>query len=118
MSSQTILIVDDHAGFRACARHLLEREGFLVVGEAADGASAVECAHDLTPGVALVDVHLPDIDGFEVALRLAKLEVPPIVVLTSSHARCEVEALAVGSGARGFLPKDELSREAIEELLA
>jgi two-component system response regulator FimZ (fimbrial Z protein) len=114
----TVLVVDDHAGFRACARRFLEGDGCLVVGEAADGASAVMCARDLCPDVALVDVHLPDCDGFDVAARMAALERPPAVVLTSSHDRSEVDPLLPRSAARGFVPKEKLSREAIEELLS
>jgi DNA-binding NarL/FixJ family response regulator len=117
MGATTVLVVDDHSGFRACARHLLEGEGYRVVGEAADGASAVTCARDLRPQVALVDVYLPDIDGFEVAAQMAGLDGAPAVVLTSSHDRTELEPLVPGSGARGFVPKDQLSREAIEALL-
>jgi DNA-binding NarL/FixJ family response regulator len=117
MAKRTVLVVDDHAGFRACARRLLEREGYRVVGEAGDGASGITRAGELRPQLALVDVYLPDIDGFEVAARLAKLDVPPAVVLVSSRDRAELEPLVPGSTARGFVPKDELSRESIEELL-
>lgn len=117
MPETTVLIVDDHAGFRACARRLLEREGYHVVAEAADGASAVASARELRPQLALVDVYLPDIDGFEVAARLAELDGPPAVVLISSRDRAELDPLVPDSEARGFVPKDELSREAIEELL-
>ncbi len=67
----TVLIVDDHQGFRAGARALLEAEGFNVLGEAADGESAVEQARRLRPQVVLLDVQLPGIDGFAVAERLA-----------------------------------------------
>jgi DNA-binding NarL/FixJ family response regulator len=112
----TVLVVDDHSGFRACARRLLEAQGYRVVGEAADGASAVARARELNPQLALVDVYLPDIDGFEVAARLASLEEVPAVVLISSHDPSELKPLR-GSGARGFIPKERLSREAIEALL-
>jgi DNA-binding NarL/FixJ family response regulator len=113
----TVLVVDDHPGFRACARQLLEAQGYRVVGEAADGASALIGARDLRPHLVLLDVHLPDCDGFEVATRLAGLEEPPAIVLTSSHDRSEFDSLVPASAARGFVPKDQLSREAIEELL-
>jgi DNA-binding NarL/FixJ family response regulator len=113
----TVLVVDDHPGFRACARRLLEGQGYRIVDEAVDGASAVIRARELRPELALVDVHLPDSDGFDVALRLAGLEDAPAIVLTSSHDRTELDPLVPDSGARGFVPKDELSREAIEELL-
>jgi DNA-binding NarL/FixJ family response regulator len=113
----TLLVVDDHPGFRACARRLLEGQGYRVVAEAADGASALSCARELRPELALVDVYLPDSDGFEVAARLAALDDAPTVVLTSSHDRTELDPLVPGSGACGFVPKDELCREAIEALL-
>ena len=66
----TVLIVDDHDGFRDSARALLEAEGFAVVGDAADGATAVAAVERLRPDVVLVDVQLPDVDGFTVAGRL------------------------------------------------
>ena len=113
-----MLVVDDHAGFRAHARRLLECEGYRVVGEAGDCASALLAARELEPELALVDVHLPDADGFELASRLGSLEAPPAVVLTSSRDGAELEPCVSASGARGFVAKAELSREAIEELLA
>jgi DNA-binding NarL/FixJ family response regulator len=113
----SVLIVDDHSGFRAQARRMLESEGYRVVGEAGDAASAIEAARALGPGLALVDVYLPDGNGFELASRLGGLDAPPAVVLTSSHDGAEFERCLAESGARGFVPKTELSREAIEELL-
>ena len=71
----------------------------------------------MKPQLALVDVYLPSIDGFEVARRMAELEGAPAVVLISSRDRSELDPLVPGSGARGFVPKDELSREAIEPTL-
>jgi DNA-binding NarL/FixJ family response regulator len=112
-----VLIVDDHAGFRAQARRLLECEGYRVVGEAPDSASAVAAARELAPDFVLVDVYLPDEDGFELTLRLVALEDPPAVVLTSSHDGAELEPCVADSPARGFVPKAELSRKTIEELL-
>jgi DNA-binding NarL/FixJ family response regulator len=113
----TILVVDDHDGFRACARRLLEGAGYQVVGEAADGASAITRARELHPQLALVDLYLPDVDGFEVAASLGTLDRGPAVILTSSHERADIEPLVPRSGARGFVPKDELSKETIEGLL-
>jgi DNA-binding NarL/FixJ family response regulator len=113
----SVLIVDDHSGFRAQARRMLESEGYQVVGEAADVASAIEAARALEPELALVDVYLPDGNGFEVASRLGALDASPVVVLTSSHEGAELAGCVAHSGARGFVPKTELSRDAIEELL-
>lgn len=113
----SVLIVDDHAGFRAHARRLLECEGYRVVGEAADCASAIEAARTLEPELVLVDVHLPDADGFELTARLGALPNPPTVVLTSTRDGAELERPVCECGACGFVPKSELSRAAIEELL-
>lgn len=115
--SSSILVVDDHPGFRASARRLLESEGYQVVGEAADGASALALARELKPQLILVDVCLPDLDGFELASWLVALDHAPSVVLVSSHERSDLESLVPSSGAQGFLPKHELSREALEALL-
>jgi DNA-binding NarL/FixJ family response regulator len=113
----SVLIVDDHPGFRANARRLLEFEGYRVVGEAADSASALDAARELQPQLALVDVHLPDADGFKLTSWLGTLPDPPAVVLTSSRDGAGLEACVSACGARGFVPKAELCRDAIEELL-
>ena len=112
----TVLIVDDHAGFRLTARKLLEAEGFDVVGEAADGRSALEAAGRLEPDLVLLDVYLPDIDGFEVALQL-KAANQSAVILTSSRDGSDFGSLVGKSGARGFVPKAELSGAGLTALL-
>ena len=99
------------------AKALLESEGFEVVGEAADGASALEAARELHPDVILLDVQLPDIDGFEVAAQLTKNGNSPAIVMTSSRDACDFGSLVANSGARGFIPKAELSAEAVSALL-
>ena len=115
---QTVLVVDDHAGFRAKARLLLEADGYQVIGEAADGQTAVSEASRLRPDVVLLDVQLPDLDGFDVAARITEENPAPAVVLTSSRDWSDSAALIVRSGARGFVPKDQLSGEAVAGLLA
>jgi DNA-binding NarL/FixJ family response regulator len=115
--SRTILIVDDHPSFRGMARALLESEGFDVVGEAEDGAAAIEAASALHPDVVLLDVQLPDIDGFEVAAALTKNGSSPAIIMTSSRDACDFGSLIANSGARGFIPKAELSAEAVSALL-
>jgi len=114
---RTVLIVDDHPSFRATARTLLEEEGFQVVGEAADGVSAVAAVERLQPEVVLLDIQLPDIDGFEVAKRLSRNGMRAQVVLTSSRDEADFGSLVEQSGARGFVAKDELSGAAISALL-
>jgi DNA-binding NarL/FixJ family response regulator len=113
------LIVDDHPTFRRTARVLLEAEGFEVVGEAETGVQALRLAADLRPDWLLLDVQLPDLDGFEVAARLQEASdwEAPAVVLTSSRDRSEYGSLVEMSGALGFVPKGELSGEALRSLL-
>jgi CheY-like chemotaxis protein len=79
----TVLIVDDHPTFRKFARRLLEHAGYEVVGEAEDGAAAIEAARALRPMAVLLDVLLPDISGFAVADELAGTLAGGSVVLTS-----------------------------------
>jgi DNA-binding NarL/FixJ family response regulator len=113
----SILIVDDHPTFRATARMLLEAEGYDVIGEAPDGTTAVTEASRLHPDVVLLDVNLPDLDGFQVAERITARDGAPVVVLTSSRDSSDFGPLVLGSGARGFISKGDLSGAAIAELL-
>jgi DNA-binding NarL/FixJ family response regulator len=110
-----VVIVDDHPSFRASARTLLELEGFEVVGEAADGRSGLKVALELQPEIVLLDVALPDTNGFEVAKRLAGG--PSKVVLTSSREQRDLGSRVRSSGALGFVPKDRLTGAALIGLL-
>ncbi|HKB20820.1 MAG TPA: response regulator transcription factor [Gaiellaceae bacterium] len=112
----TIVIVDDDPRFRGIARRLLESEGFDVIGEAADGRQALSVARELDPDVVLLDVQLPDIDGLEVASRLAADGGGPAIVLTSTRDVADFGPQVERSGARGFVPKGELSAERITSL--
>jgi DNA-binding NarL/FixJ family response regulator len=113
----TILIIDDHASFRAQARALLAADGFSVIGEAVDGASGLEAARTLRPDLVLLDVGMPDVDGFQVARMLAA-EVPaPLVVLVSSREAREYGRRLIASPVLGFIRKDELSGVSIRALV-
>ena len=114
----TVVIVDDDAGFRSLARALLEAEGFDVVGEAEDGASALAAVDLLHPRVVLLDIQLPGIDGFEVAERLAGAGDPPVTVLVSARGVSAYRRRLAGSPARGFIAKSELSGNALAALLS
>jgi DNA-binding NarL/FixJ family response regulator len=114
---QTVLIVDDHAGFRHAARALLEADGYRVVGESATGGEGLAAAELLRPDLVLLDVGLPDIDGIEVTRRLS-LVGGPMVVLTSSRDASDYPPHFDHCGARGFIPKAELSGQALAALAA
>jgi DNA-binding NarL/FixJ family response regulator len=115
--ARRVLVVDDHPSFRSCARKLLTSEGFEVVGEATDGAAAVALVGDLAPDLVLLDVQLPDVDGFEVASRLLSDRPELEIVLVSSRDRTAYGPRIEESGAIGFISKGELSRPALERLL-
>jgi DNA-binding NarL/FixJ family response regulator len=110
---RTVLIVDDHVGFRAAARALLEAGGFDVLGEAVDGASALAAVAKLQPEIVLLDIHLPDVDGFAVAERLENDGVPTAIVLVSSRDVSSFRRRLAANPAWSFIPKSELSGEAL-----
>lgn len=107
---RTVVIVDDHAAFRSAARAILQAAGFDVVGEAADGASAIAAVAELRPDVVLLDIQLPDVDGFEVARQLPHGQV---VVLTSSRGASSFRRRLAANPAWRFIPKSDLSGETL-----
>jgi DNA-binding NarL/FixJ family response regulator len=109
----TVLIVDDHAGFQRLARRMLEAGGLTVVGETDDSASAIAAARELDSGLVLLDVMLPDGDGFAVAERIAQTATRARVVLTSSRELDDLRTRLDRTPARGFMPKGELSAEGL-----
>jgi DNA-binding NarL/FixJ family response regulator len=117
---KTLVIVDDNARFRAQARAMLQAEGFDVIGEAEDATTAVAVCRALRPEVVLVDVGLPDTDGFELTARL-HADVPGnaglSVVLTSSREASAYRTRISTTAARGFIPKDQISGAAITALI-
>jgi two-component system response regulator EvgA len=112
-----VLIVDDHPSFRMAARLMLETDGYDVIGEARDGMAGLRAARELRPDVVLLDVNLPDLDGFDVASRLCTDADAPTIVLTSSRDPADFGPLVHRSGARGFIPKGELCGDALAAVL-
>jgi DNA-binding NarL/FixJ family response regulator len=110
-----VLIVDDHPSFRTCARMILEADGFTVIGEAEDGAGALSAIDALQPDLVLLDIQLPDMDGFAVLERLGS-GAPPVVLISSRDA-CDYDGLIRKSRARGFIAKADLSGAAVRSLL-
>jgi DNA-binding NarL/FixJ family response regulator len=116
-SARRVLVVDDHPSFRRCAGALLRAEGFEVVGEAADGTAALALAAELAPDLVLLDVQLPDLDGFEVAAGLLARDPELRIVLVSSRDRDAYGSLIDASGAMGFISKGDFSGLELERLL-
>ena len=114
----TLLIVDDHAAFRSTARALLECDGWNVIGEAGDGTSGLSAARDLKPDVVLLDVRLPDIDGFAVAERLTADGGGPAVIVTSSSDDPLYPDRARSTGAYGFVAKHDVCGASLDRILA
>jgi DNA-binding NarL/FixJ family response regulator len=115
--ARSVLIVDDHPGFRAQARALLVAAGYEVVGEAADGKSGVRVARDLSPDVVLLDVQLPDSTGFELVRLIAGETGPPAIILISSRDASDYGRRIQRSGARGFICKADLSARTLAAVL-
>jgi len=112
-----VLVVDDHQLFRDTVRRLLTIAGFTVVGEAADGAAAIAAADTLHPDLVLLDVQLPDMDGFHVARELSRVPSPPAVVLVSTRDQSDYGGLVERSHTVGFVAKADLTGSRLHELL-
>src|SRR3954466_4026274 len=105
----TVLVVDDDLGFRRMAAELLAGLGYDVVAQAGDGAEALaECART-RPDAALVDVNLPDTDGFALAKALTQRSSPLCVLLTSTDNDPATPQAVAEAGAAGFVPKTDLA---------
>jgi DNA-binding NarL/FixJ family response regulator len=113
-----LLIVDDSRAFLEAAQAALGNSGMTVVGVVSTSDEALERIDELRPDVALVDIDLGDESGFEVARRLVAASDPPLrVILISSHAGDDFADLIATSPALGFVPKSDLSVEAIRAVL-
>lgn len=114
----TLLIVDDHEGFRSFVASMLDGDEFTVTGIAEDGETALEAVASLRPDLVLLDIQLPGIDGFEVASRISRTPSPPAIVLTSTRDAADFGARLRSAPVLGFVPKHEMSVGAISDLLA
>lgn len=113
MSDIRILLADDHALMRAGLRKLLESApGFEVVAEAANGREVVRLARELVPDVVLMDIAMPELNGFEATTRIARSDHPVPVLILSMHATEQYVLEALRAGAAGYVLKDS----AVEEL--
>ena len=109
-----ILIADDHPMFRQGLRSLLEREGFEVVGEAADGHEAARLARQLNPSIAVLDLGMPSLNGIEAARDIYKRAPGTQVVLLTMYEDDAYVLEALRAGIRGYV----LKAQAASDLLA
>jgi len=116
--ARTVVIVDDHADFRAQAAELLSAAGYQVVGSCPDGRSALLAISVLRPDVVLLDIQLPDIDGFAVTQQVGPGSSGPVIVLTSAREAADYGGRIVRSGAAGFISKPELSAQSLARVVA
>ncbi|BBX44149.1 response regulator transcription factor [Mycobacterium cookii] len=111
------VIVDDNAAFLEVAANMLGRDGLTVVGMASSSAEALRRVAQLRPDVAVVDIDLGGESGFDLAQRLADGPAVSSVIMTSTHSEQDFTDLIAASPALGFVPKVELSAEAVLHLL-
>jgi DNA-binding NarL/FixJ family response regulator len=115
--ASSVLLVDDHDSFRTQVRALLSASGYDVVGEVGTGREALRAVRELVPDVLLLDIQLPDMSGFDVAAEIAANPVSPSIVLISSREAADYGSRIARCGARGFISKADLSREALDAVL-
>lgn len=118
MPGRSVLVVDDHEGFRTSARAWLTSEGFTVVGESPTGEDALRDVGDLMPDLVLLDLNLPGMSGLDVAAELAASAGGPAVIIISSDAEAGSDPLVQAAPVAGFLAKRDLACDAIDTLLA
>ena len=101
----TVLIVDDHAGFRRAARTLLEAEGYAVTGESATGSEALAAVERLRPEVVLLDIGLPILNGIEAARQILGLVPKTKIMFLSQESSTDIVQEAMSLGAWGYVLK-------------
>ena len=107
--SRSVLVVDDDDAFRGLVSRILRGWGHVVIGEAGSVAEALIQAESLRPDTVLVDIGLPDGDGFDLTRQLRGKPWPMRIVLFSADADCTNAAGADRVGAVGFVPKDQMA---------
>jgi DNA-binding NarL/FixJ family response regulator len=119
LSAVSVLIVDDHDSFRRVARSIVEAtEGFTVAGSAGTGEESIEAARRLRPGLVLMDVNLPGIDGIEATRRLRALAHPPAVVLVSTYDESDFDPPPEDCGAVTYIAKSAFGPDRLTEAWA
>jgi two-component system, NarL family, response regulator NreC len=114
--SLRILLADDHGIFRQGLKALLEREGFRVDGEAADGHAAIKIAAQLSPDVAVIDLAMPLLNGLDAAREIARVSPRTRTILLTMHAEDPYVARALQAGIRGYVLKSQAAEELVQAI--
>ncbi|MHB1836999.1 MAG: response regulator, partial [Solirubrobacteraceae bacterium] len=114
-----VLIADDHPLYRdGLARHISERSDLRLIGEAADGAEALNAIRDLRPDVAVVDLKMPRVDGIRVAAAASSETPETRVIILSAYLESALVFRALAAGAQAFLSKDADRSEVCDAIVA
>jgi two-component system, NarL family, response regulator NreC len=111
-----LVLADDHVLVRQGLRTLLEREGFVVAGEAAEGRAAVELASAERPDIALLDINMPHFNGLNAALELARVCPSVKVMILTAHDEQQYVAEALRCGVKGYVLKDQGARDLVQAI--
>lgn len=114
--SLRILLADDHGIFRQGVKALLEREGFRVDGEAADGHTAIQMAAQLTPDVVVVDLAMPLLNGLDAAREIIRVSPRTRTILLTMHAEDPYVARALQAGIRGYVLKSQAAEDLVQAI--
>ena len=107
--ANTIVIADDFAAFRRFVRSKLQENGFQNVAEASDGVEAVAKAADLQPGLVLLDIGMPNLDGIKAAEQIRSIAPESKILFVSQNTDSDIVQAALSDGARGFVRKSEIN---------
>ncbi|HEY2676348.1 MAG TPA: response regulator transcription factor [Steroidobacteraceae bacterium] len=111
----SVILADDHAMVRQSLKVLLEREGFLVLGEAVDGKEAVRLAHSVSPDVAVMDISMPLFNGLDAALELSRTSKTKVILLTQ-HDEKQYVTHALRSGVKGYVLKRQAANDLVQAI--
>ncbi len=114
--SKTVLIVDDAAFMRMMIKDILTKNGYDVVGEAADGAQAVEKYKELQPDLVTMDITMPEMDGIEALKEIKKIDPNSTVIMCSAMGQQAMVIDAIQAGAKDFIVKPFQAERVIEAI--
>ena len=113
-----ILLIDDHQLVREGLRALLEREQFTIVAEAADGRDAIQHARTLRPEIALIDLSMPKLNGFDAAQEIRRASPSTKVIALTAHAEHAYVMSALRAGIKGYVLKSQAGSDLVEAIRA